>query len=99
MSAGVMHAVVVQVTVHDEDKAEEELKNRVVPEVSKTPGLVAGYWTRLGNRGLSMVVFESEDAARGWAELVPRTRPQGVTLEHVEVRAVIATVKGESQAP
>jgi hypothetical protein len=54
-----MHAVVVRVTVNDTESAQEELRSRVVPGVSQSPGFVAGYWTRSGSEGLSMVVFES----------------------------------------
>ena len=54
---------------------------------------MAGYWTRSdGADGLSMVVFESEDAARAAAELVPQMVSESVTLENVEVREVVANV-------
>jgi hypothetical protein len=85
-----MHAVVVKVTVNDVERAQEELQNRVVPNVSQSPGFVAGYWTRSGNEGLSMVVFESEDAARQMADRVPQILPEFVTLQNVEVREVVA---------
>jgi hypothetical protein len=51
---------------------------------------VTGYWTRKGNTGLSMIVFESEDAARAAGERIPGTVPEGVTLEDVDVREVVA---------
>ena len=85
-----MHAVVVKVTVNEVEMAQEELQNRVVPNVSQSPGFVAGYWTRSGNEGLSMVVFESEDAARQMADRVPQILPEFVTLQNVEVREVVA---------
>jgi hypothetical protein len=44
-----------------------------------------------GNDGLSMAVFESEDAARAAAAQVQSApRPETVTLEGVEVREVVA---------
>jgi hypothetical protein len=86
-----MHAVVVRVTVNEPEKAEEELRNRVVPNVSQSPGFVCGYWTRAANTGLSMTVFDSEDAARQMADRVPQTVPEFVTLEGVEVREVVAS--------
>ena len=86
-----MHAVVVRVTINDSEKAQEELRNRVVPNVSRSPGFVAGYWTRSGNGGLSMIVFESEDAARQMADRVPQTVPEFVKLDNVEVREVVAS--------
>ena len=37
-----MHAVVVNVTVHDPDAATAALRDQVVPQVAGTPGFVAG---------------------------------------------------------
>jgi hypothetical protein len=84
-----MHAVVVKVTLHDREAAEAVLHDRIIPGVSKAPGFVAGYWTSKDNTGLSMLVFESEDAATGASEMVRTTLPDAVTLEDVEVREVV----------
>ena len=90
-----MHAVVVRVSIDDFDRGRQFLTEQVVPRVSQAPGFVAGYWTRSedGQGGLSMMVFESEDAARGAAEMVESNAPQddGVTLDGVEVREVVAS--------
>jgi hypothetical protein len=51
---------------------------------------VAGYWTRKEDSGLSIVVSESEDAASGASEQIPGRLPDEVTLESIEVRAVVA---------
>ena len=85
-----MHAVVVRVTVSDPEKAQKALQEEVAPRASQSPGFRAGYWTRLGNEGLSMVLFDSEDAAREAAARVPQMVPEFVTLEGVEVREVVA---------
>ena len=85
-----MHAVVVRVRIAEEGAALAALRDEVVPQVSQAPGFVAGYWTRKDNAGLSMIVFESEDAARAAGERIPGTVPEGVTLESVEVREVVA---------
>jgi hypothetical protein len=85
-----MHAVVVRVNVPDPENSQEELKTRVVPAVSQSPGFVAGYWTLKDNKGLSMTVYESEDAARQASERVGERLPQGVELQDVEVREVVA---------
>jgi hypothetical protein len=85
-----MHAVVIRVTIKDEENAMPELRDKVVPSVSQAPGFVAGYWTREGNTGLSMVVFESEDAARTASERIRNAIPDSVELESVEVREVVA---------
>jgi hypothetical protein len=88
-----MHAVVVRVTIGDFETARKGLREEIVPRASQAPGFVAGYWTRSddGGNGLSMVLFESEDAARAAAERI-RTEgvaPETVTLEDVEVREVV----------
>jgi hypothetical protein len=90
-----MHAVVVRVSIGDAEIAERGLREKVVPGVSSAPGFVAGYWTRSddGGNGLSMLVFESEDAARAAAD---RFRggtilPETVTVSRIEVREVVAT--------
>jgi hypothetical protein len=85
-----MHAVVVRVTIKDQEPAERQLREQVVPRVSQSPGFVAGYWTRKDNGGLSMILFESEDAATRASEMIPSTVPEFVTLEGVEVREVVA---------
>jgi hypothetical protein len=87
-----MHAVVVRVSIGDAESVERDLKETVVPRVSQAPGFVAGYWSRAddGSNGLSMLVFESEDAARAVADRISGNVPQGVRLESTEVREVIA---------
>jgi len=85
-----MHAVVVSVTINDQEAADRGLREEVVPGVSQAPGFVTGYWTRKGNTGLSIVVFQSEDAANGASERIPSMVPDTVTLERVEVREVVA---------
>jgi hypothetical protein len=88
-----MHAVLVKVSINDGASSEKELKETVVPRVSTAPGFVAGYWTRSddGSNGRSMLVFESEDAARAAAERISANVPQGVTFESAEVREVVAS--------
>ena len=88
-----MHAVVANVTIKDFDRAQRMLNEQVVPMASQAPGFVAGYWTRSeDNRGISMVVVESEEAASRVAEMIQQGPPdtEAVTLESVEVREVVA---------
>jgi heme-degrading monooxygenase HmoA len=85
-----MHAVVVRVTITEQDAALERLRSDVVPRVSQQPGFVNGYWLRKDNSGLSVVLFDSEDAAKQASERVPETIAEGVTLEGVEIREVVA---------
>jgi len=67
------------------------LREQVVPRVSQAPGFVAGYWTRKNDTGLSMLVFESEEAATKAREQVTANMPDAVNLESVEVREVVAS--------
>jgi hypothetical protein len=85
-----MHAVVVRVTINDQEASESALRDQVVPGVSQAPGFVAGYWTRRDNGGLSMLVFESEEAANDTSDRVRGMVPDAVTLEGIEVREVVA---------
>jgi heme-degrading monooxygenase HmoA len=86
-----MHAVVAHVTVSDPEASESVLREQVVPRVSQAPGFVAGYWTRKGNGGLSMSVWESEEGANAAGEAVRSMAPEGVTVESVEIREVVAS--------
>jgi hypothetical protein len=88
-----MHAVLVKVSISDLEASQEELRATVVPRVSQLPGFVAGYWTRSadGTNGRSMIVFESEEAARTAAERIGANVPDGVTFEGAEVREVVAS--------
>ena len=85
-----MHAVIVTVTINDPDAATSHLREQVVPGVKQAPGLVAGYWARKGDSGTSMVVFDSEDAAKAASERVPTMVPDVVTIENIEVCEVVA---------
>lgn len=88
-----MHAVVVNVVINDVERGLEMLREQIVPRVSQAPGFVAGYWLKSDdNRGLSVLVVESEEAARALAQQVESGGPpsDAVTLESVEVREVMA---------
>jgi hypothetical protein len=86
-----MHAVVVRVTLSDDDSASlDELRQQVVPRVSQAPGFVAGYWVRLDGEkeGNSVIVFDSEENARSASERFQP--PEGVSLQSMEVGEVVA---------
>ena len=90
-----MHAVVVSVSIAPGqiESSRKALKDEVVPRVSKAPGFVKGYWTAGADatRGLSFVVFASEQDATNAAQMVRNAPPPaGVTMGSVEVREVIA---------
>ena len=87
-----MHAVVVRVTISDREAAQRRLDQEVVPGVSQAPGFQAGYWMQKDNTGLSVVIFDSEDAANQGADRARQMTQniEGVSLEGVEVREVVA---------
>jgi hypothetical protein len=85
-----MHAVVVNLTITDPDAAGQALHEQLVPRVSQAPGFVAGYWTVKGDTALSMFMFETEDAADVMSEQAVAGVPNGVVLNRIEVREVVA---------
>jgi hypothetical protein len=85
-----MHAVVVKVTINEREAAETMLRGQVVPRVSQAPGFVAGYWlTPVDGQGLSVIVFDSEDAARAAADGIVSPETGEVTVNSAEVREVL----------
>jgi hypothetical protein len=85
-----MHAIVLNVTVHDRDAGTRALRKDVVPRMSQARGFVAGYWMGMpGGKGLSVIVFDSQEAARTVAE---QMQPPGdfVTFDSLEVGEVVA---------
>jgi hypothetical protein len=86
-----MHAVVVNLVINEPEADLADLRDRLVPRISQAAGFVAGYWTRKGTSGLSMIVFDSEAAANAGADRVRMAFPDSVaTLEGIEVREVVA---------
>jgi hypothetical protein len=84
-----MHAVVLRVDISDPEASEQILKEEVVPRVASAPGFVYGTWVRMaGDKGTSMVVFESEEAANAAREQMQP--PPNVTVESAEVGEVVA---------
>jgi hypothetical protein len=88
-----VHAVVVKLTIDDVARDDRLLEEQVVPRASGAAGFVAGYWTRSGDSGLSMVVYESEEAARAVAEQIQSMGlpDDAVRVDGVEVREVVAS--------
>lgn len=84
-----MHAVIVSVKLSDNPDP-TVLREQVVPRVKELSGFVAGYWTRDGSTGRSMVVFDSEENARAASDMVPSMIPSGTTIEGNTVAEVVA---------
>lgn len=87
-----MHAVVVNVTVNDGQAATAYLRDEVVPRVSQAPGFVAGYWVRLesGDGGRAIIVFDSEEAARGVVSQIQPAPGGATTIDSADVGEVVA---------
>jgi hypothetical protein len=86
-----MHAVLTRVSIADKDAAMKALHEQVVPNAKSAPGFVSGTWTYLSEgAGSSMLLFDSENSARAFADgfNVPAEAP--VTLESVQVGEVTA---------
>jgi Transposase, Mutator family len=91
---GAVHANVVFVNIDatQADPARRGLHNQVIPRVSQTPGYVAGYWLEpLDGKGISVTLWESEQAARKAAGLIqpPSSPTTGVKVDRIETREVI----------
>lgn len=81
-----MYAVPHTVTINDRSAAEASLGN-VVEQVSGLPGFVAGYWVaQSANQGLALIVFDSEEAANGFADFLKMAPDDaGVTLDRESI--------------
>ena len=93
-----MHAVIGTVEI-DIDRAEEALgllSGFAVPNAKHAPGFISGTWCRSvdGSRAHSLVLFESEAAARGAAERLAQGPPPGAPVRFVsaDVCEVLAQV-------
>ena len=91
-----MHGVVAQVKI-DSGRREEAVKllnDFAIPTAKGFTGFVSGNWLRSlqGDRGVSVLLFESEDAARAAVERVRQGPPPGapVTFESADVYEVLA---------
>jgi hypothetical protein len=95
-----MYAVFVEVNATEANsEAAREFLPRVAVPRARERGAKGGYWLDAqGGRGVSMVVFETEQEARDMAAMLkvgeppaPES-PEGVTVRTVEVREVLAAV-------
>jgi len=87
--------VTVRIEPGREEEARQGLMERVLPEVKGTPGIIGGYWMAPeGTVGHSVVLWDTREHAEAVAtQLQEGSRPvDPVTIEHIEVHEVIATV-------
>ena len=84
-----MHAVVARSTIQDFDQARKFLREEGIPRLSQMPGFVGGHWVRLDeNTGASMIIFETEEAARAAKERFEANPPPSVTPVSLEIGEV-----------
>jgi hypothetical protein len=95
-----MYAVYLEVDADEAmtEVARTRLNDHVAPGVRER-GAKGGYWLApQGGRGVSIVVFDSEDDARQLASMLHVGQkpdpdgPEGITVRTVEVREVLASV-------
>jgi hypothetical protein len=91
-----MYGVIVQVTVDAgrEDEARTLLRDVVVPTAKQLSGFASGTWLRAleGGAGRSVLLFESEEAARAAVEQIRAQGPPAgapVTMESVDAYEVL----------
>ena len=84
-----MHAVVFFVDMKEgwEGNAEKEL-DQVVGMLKSVPGYVRGTWATDKTTGISFILFESEEAARGVAENASVPPDASVTVRSAAVYEV-----------
>jgi hypothetical protein len=87
-----MHAIIVRVSISDNEAATRYLHERIVPGISQAPGFVTGHWMQWDDhsKGAAMVIFESEDAASQAKEMIQPPPDESATIERVAVGEVVA---------
>ena len=97
-----MNAVVETASISDYEKARRVLHDDVLPTVHEIPGFVMGHWLApIDGKGMSVVLFETEEEARALAAEMPPGRQlnEFVTVESVEVREVAGSVHQVDDVP
>ncbi len=92
-----MYGVIVEVRIDTdrEEEARKMLEEVVVPRAKGLSGFSKGHWLRSlqGDRGRSVLLFESEAAARAAADQIRSEGPPPgvpVTMENVDAYEVLA---------
>ena len=97
-----MYAALATVAISDYEHARRILHDDIVPTITDVPGFVSGHWLApIDGRGLSILIFETEDEALAMAEQMPAGRElnEYVTIQAVEVREVAGSVHQLDDVP
>jgi hypothetical protein len=91
-----MFAVVTRAAVSDPEGSRRALRDDLIPRASASDGFVAGYWLApVDGKGMAVIVFDSEDAARAANDAIQEMVQSGTALtpfakmESSEVREVV----------
>lgn len=85
-----MHAVVFQVDLKEGREADQQPElDQLIEFVKTVPGFVHGTWANDGKMGLSLVVMESEEAARAMAANASIPPEAAVTFHSADVLEVV----------
>lgn len=85
-----MHAIVFRIEIHDQKEADRLLHEEFVPGMSQAPGFVGGYWVTSGDKGTSVIVFESEEAVQRVMDSADPPKTEAFTLKSLEIGKVVA---------
>ncbi|MDQ2749504.1 MAG: hypothetical protein ABI775_01985 [Pseudonocardiales bacterium] len=85
-----MHAVLFHVDMKDGREADQQPELEQLIEFVKTvPGFVRGTWATDGKRGVSLVLMESEEAARAMAANASTPPEAAVSFRSADVLEVV----------
>ena len=88
-----MHAVVFEVDMKPEPTGDPDQElDGLVGFIKSLPGFVRGTWATDGARGLSFLVFDSEETARGLADSAFAPPDANVTFRSVVTYEVVRDV-------
>lgn len=88
-----MHAVLLRAEFKQDWSGDPDAElDQLIGFVKSTPGFVRGTWTRDGERGLSLILFDSESVARGFADNAGMPPDASGVLRSVEVYEVAREV-------
>lgn len=88
-----MHAVVFQVDVKQDWQGDVDAElDQLVGMLTSVPSFVRGTWATDGRRGLSFVVFDDEQAARGAAANAAAPPDAAVVFRSADVYQIVRDV-------
>jgi hypothetical protein len=89
-----MYAALVKLTIDPEraPAAAEALMNDILPRLRSAAGFLGGYWLEpVDGEGFSVVLFATEEQARGATPPLSSWAAPGVAITNVDFRRVAAT--------